>query len=112
MTGEQITYIAIAVLIAAVVVFVVSRRRGGKVTAKWGDKSLVAEGQAPAGGIVIARKTHVESEGSVEATGVIGSGQVAEQVAEAGISVGEEATIKGAQSVKLTGVDLRDKAPR
>jgi hypothetical protein len=111
MTGEQIIYIFVAVIVALVVVFVVSRRRGGRVTAKWGDKSLTAEGQSPPGRVEVGKGAELRSVENVTAMGVSGSNEAAANAAEGGVSVAEKLKVEGATNVDLTGVDLRSKTP-
>lgn len=111
MTGEQIVYIAIAVIVGLAVVFVTSRRRGGKVTAKWGDKSLTAEGQSPSGRVEVGKQAELRSVKEVTVTGVSGSTEAASQAAEGGVVVAEKMKVEDAENVDLTGIDLRSKTP-
>ena len=111
MTGEQIMYIVVALTVALVVVFVVSRRRGGKVTAKWGNKSLIAEGQSPPGRVEVGKGAELKSVENVTALGVSGPNEGAANAAEGGVAVAEKMKVEGAKNVDLTGVDLRGKTP-
>jgi len=108
MTGEQVMYIVVAVIVGLVVVYVVSRRRGGKVTAKWGNKSLTAEGQSPPGRVEVGRGAELKSVENVAALGVRGSNEAVANAAEGGVTVGEKMKVEGAKNVVLTGVDLRE----
>lgn len=109
MSGEQILYVVVAIAIALVVVFVVSRRRGGKVTAQWGDKSLTASGQDPAGRVEVGKGAELKSVETVNATGVSAEGEAAMRAAEGGVSVGEQLKVDGGKDVNLVGVDQRTK---
>jgi hypothetical protein len=108
MTGEQVMYIVVALIVALVVVFVVSRGRGGRFTARWGNKSLTAEGQSPPGRVEVGKGAELKSVENIAAIGVSGSNEVAARAAEGGVSVGEKIKVADAKNVDLTGVDLRE----
>jgi hypothetical protein len=111
MSGQEILYVAIAIVVAIVVVVVVSRRRGGKGVAKWGDKSLTASGQDPPGRVEVGKGAELKSVDAVSATGVSAEGEAAVRAAEGGVSVGERLKVEGAKDVNLVGVDQRAKTP-
>jgi hypothetical protein len=109
MTGEQILYVVIAIVVAVAVIVVVTRRRGGKVTAQWGDKTLTASGQDPPGRVEVGKGADLKSVDKVSATGISAEGEAAVRAAEGGVSVGEQLKVDGGKDVNLIGIDQRSK---